>query len=332
MMSSDQMIATIKNCAEKLGRTPTCQELETMTGGELTRSRLGQKFGGFSRALAESGLERQDHGRPHTMQELFEAWARVARAENRVPTLQNFQALTGITPKCLLRHFRYWKLIPMGMLQYMEDQKLGNEWNDVADMIRRYAKEIGDKPWIRAAQAGHSRKEFPKEARKEVSAFTYPSAVPLKEGIGSGEAVVPTEAQEEVPPVLGADFLMQQELERMKEVRKQYGAPIWHPAMSHAPINEDGVLVLLGAMARQLGLVIMRIQKPFPDGEGMRLMPNGRWEHTFFEVELESRNFHIHGHDPNGCDFIICWEHNWKECPLPVIELRKLLARSEGTP
>ena len=34
-----------------------------------------------------------------------------------------------------------------------------------------------------------------------------------------------------------------------------------------------------------------------------------------------------HMHDPNGCDIIVCWEHNWPECPLEVIELKKEIAK-----
>lgn len=37
------------------------------------------------------------------------------------------------------------------------------------------------------------------------------------------------------------------------------------------------------------------------------------------EVEVNSSNFVAHGHDTNGCDLIICWKHNWPECPLPVL-------------
>jgi hypothetical protein len=46
------------------------------------------------------------------------------------------------------------------------------------------------------------------------------------------------------------------------------------------------------------------------------------------EIEHESRNFLRHGHDPKGCDLIVCWEHNWEECPLEVVELRKAVERS----
>jgi hypothetical protein len=45
------------------------------------------------------------------------------------------------------------------------------------------------------------------------------------------------------------------------------------------------------------------------------------------ELEQESRNFLKHGHDPNGCDLIVCWEHNWDECPLEVIELKSVIRK-----
>jgi hypothetical protein len=33
---------------------------------------------------------------------------------------------------------------------------------------------------------------------------------------------------------------------------------------------------------------------------------------------------HLHNH--RECDIIVCWTHNWPECPLEVIELKKHLA------
>ena len=47
------------------------------------------------------------------------------------------------------------------------------------------------------------------------------------------------------------------------------------------------------------------------------------------EFEFESRNFLRHGHDPNGCDMIVCWTHNWAECPenIEVVELRKMFKK-----
>jgi hypothetical protein len=42
---------------------------------------------------------------------------------------------------------------------------------------------------------------------------------------------------------------------------------------------------------------------------------------------LESKNFLAHGHDVRGADLIVCWKHNWENCPLEVIELRKELQK-----
>ena len=43
------------------------------------------------------------------------------------------------------------------------------------------------------------------------------------------------------------------------------------------------------------------------------------------EIEFHSRNFLQHFHDPKECDLIVCWEHNWAECPMEVIALKDVL-------
>jgi hypothetical protein len=45
------------------------------------------------------------------------------------------------------------------------------------------------------------------------------------------------------------------------------------------------------------------------------------------EFEFESRNFRDHGHPVNGCDVIVCWPHNWDECPenMQVVELSSVI-------
>jgi hypothetical protein len=41
------------------------------------------------------------------------------------------------------------------------------------------------------------------------------------------------------------------------------------------------------------------------------------------EFEYESRNFLLHQHSVMHCDVIVCWKHNWPECPRDVLELRE---------
>ncbi len=102
-----------------------------------------------------------------------------------------------------------------------------------------------------------------------------------------------------------------------------YGPVIQAPGFIYGPTNENGVLCLFGAMAEKLGFKIARIQIGFPDCEAMRVMPGGRLKPMKIEFEYESKNFYSHMHDPKGCDLIVCWEHNWEDCPVEVIELKR---------
>jgi len=114
--------------------------------------------------------------------------------------------------------------------------------------------------------------------------------------------------------------------------RPLYGPPMWAWPMAYAPVNELGVIFLFGAMSWQLGFVIHKLQAEFPDCEAMRRVSEDKCQLVKIEFELESRNFLKHMHDVKGCDLIICWRHNWPECPLEVLELRTLLQKLPGMP
>lgn len=105
--------------------------------------------------------------------------------------------------------------------------------------------------------------------------------------------------------------------------RVVYGAVIRSCGHVYGPTNEGGVVCLFGAMAERLGFLVLRIQTEFPDCEAIRKIGPDRYQPVRIEFEYESRNFLRHGHDVEGCDLIVCWEHNWEECPLEVVELRK---------
>jgi hypothetical protein len=72
---------------------------------------------------------------------------------------------------------------------------------------------------------------------------------------------------------------------------------------------------------------VLRVQAEFPDIEALRMVGRDKLQRVRVELEQESRNFLKHGHDPNGCDLIVCWEHNWDECPLEVIELKSVIRK-----
>jgi HNH endonuclease len=104
--------------------------------------------------------------------------------------------------------------------------------------------------------------------------------------------------------------------------RPVYGASLIAGSMGFAPVNEMGVVYLFGGMARELGFIVLWMGTSYPDCEAFREVEPGRWQRVRIEFEFESRNFMHHFHDPKECDLIVCWEHNWPECPLEVVELR----------
>ncbi len=107
----------------------------------------------------------------------------------------------------------------------------------------------------------------------------------------------------------------------------EYGAPIDFRGLRHAPVNEHGVVYLFGLVSRDLGFLVEAIGAAYPDCEAKRCVDQrrDRWQRLRIEFEYLSSNFREHGHDTAGCDVIICWEHDWLECPLEVIELRRVI-------
>jgi hypothetical protein len=118
--------------------------------------------------------------------------------------------------------------------------------------------------------------------------------------------------------------------ERPKDSRQTYGALIAAWGHVYGPTNENGVISLFGAMAASLGFLILKVQTEFPDCEALRVAGKDRNRPVKIEFELESRNFLRHMHDPNGCDIIVCWEHNWPGCPLEVIELKQAVSNQRS--
>src|SRR5947209_8001852 len=81
--------------------------------------------------------------------------------------------------------------------------------------------------------------------------------------------------------------------------------------LDYAPENEQGVVFLFSHLAKKrYGLRVERIQAAFPDCIAFLGTQRVR-----IEFEYRSRNFALHRHDPGGCDWIVCWIHDWPGVP-----------------
>ena len=107
--------------------------------------------------------------------------------------------------------------------------------------------------------------------------------------------------------------------------RLPYGESLNPFPMAHAPTNETGVVFAFGMLAKELGFVILHMQAAYPDCVALRWVGENTWRLVRIEIEFQSINFVKHKHDLAGCDLIVCWEDNWPECPVEVLELRKVV-------
>lgn len=92
--------------------------------------------------------------------------------------------------------------------------------------------------------------------------------------------------------------------------------------LDYEPNNEQGVIFLFSSLARsRFGLRVESVRAGYPDCTAYL---NGK--RVRIEFEYRSRNFVQHRHDPQLCDWIVCWIHDWPAVParIRVIELRSV--------
>jgi hypothetical protein len=108
--------------------------------------------------------------------------------------------------------------------------------------------------------------------------------------------------------------------------RSIVGDAINFRGMVYGPVNEFGVVALFAKLCEEIGFIIEEIRAEYPDCIARRQMKRG-WERVAIEFEYRSSNFVRHGHDPDLCDLIVCWEHDWESSPVQVLSLKQYIAQ-----
>lgn len=113
----------------------------------------------------------------------------------------------------------------------------------------------------------------------------------------------------------------------------EHGSMLGFRAFVHVPTYENEVVAIFGAIAHEIGFEIISNRAEFPDCKANRKIEGSarkRYKECLIEFELRSSDFKAHKHPVNGCDLIVCWEHDWKDCPLEVLELKKTIQPLSG--
>ncbi len=103
-------------------------------------------------------------------------------------------------------------------------------------------------------------------------------------------------------------------------------------AFAYAPTSEHDVVQMFGAIAHELGFEIIGNRSAFPDCEARRRTETDRESYVkcLIEYEFSSSDYKKHKHPLKGCDLIVCWKHDWRECPIEVLELNQVIQKLDG--
>ncbi len=251
-----------------------------------------QFFPSWSAALRAAGLQ------PYTLnlrlenRELLEDWGCAVRRNHKIPARRTYRHLGKFDHRTFERRFGPWSQLPEVFRNFAQSKP---EWADVLALLSAPA---------------------PKPSPTVAQACPEPRRAFLPVRLSPSNKSCPPPAKVRYPPL---------------DHRPIYGQPMDFRGLRHEPVNEQGVVLLFGIVAKELGYTVEAVQSGFPDCEAKRQIAPQRWQRVHLEFEFESRNFRDHGHSLTGCDVIVCWRHNWPDCP-PHIEILELSSLIKSLP
>lgn len=280
--------------------------------------------------------------------DILDAIRKVAKDLGRSPSRSQFKSKSGLSENQILNHFPSWReavraagLTPDSTNVRLDDESLLKDWGELVRRSRRIPTRV---------QYKHDGSYSPGVFERHFGPW---SAIPAKfRDFARNKPewtdvvpLLPLPIQQRAPAISGptapneptyntAPSSVPQHRHTKLNGRPTYGNPIDFRGLRHEPVNEEGVVFLFGMVAKELGYMVEALQAGFPDCEAKRQVGPNKWQTVRIEFEFESRNFRDHGHAEEGCDIIVCWRHNWPECParIEVVALETVihsLAKSE---
>jgi hypothetical protein len=354
--TKEEIIAAIQEAAGRLGRAPASREFMALSGISLWQ--VTGRFGTYGNAVRAAGLEPSHQGMKIETAALLEDWGRVVRKVGAMPTRREYNEAGSYSPDCYADRFESWIRVSAEFTRFVSTGALAGDWADVVEKIRKgpipQQGQSAMLRWYKAAKAAYeARSQGTAEANEGLPSANQPMAAGMIRQSGTQQFEAAAGGTPLPPPLKGKKCVTETMLavfvaelapsafplvtaacfaRRPLADRPMLGPPTRPCGLAYEPINEMGVMALFCMLSRQLGFVIESVQSTFPDCEAKMEVEPGRWQHFRIEFEYESRNFKDHRHDPEKCDLIVCWRHNWKDCPpnLQVLELSKVMGKIQN--
>lgn len=112
------------------------------------------------------------------------------------------------------------------------------------------------------------------------------------------------------------------------------GEPIDLRILNYAPTSEQAVVVLFAEFMREIDFNFVKLEfvrNEFPDACVIQKTSARTFARKYIEFEFKASGFRDHMRNPHHreiqCDYVVCWENDFPNCPIPVIELKKEIGR-----
>ncbi len=242
-------------------------------------------------------------------QQILDAIGAIARRLGRAPTHAEFFSCAGISRYSVTKFFPKWNdairaagLKPRKLRLWLQDSELLRDWGETVRRKRglpsrrgyllegKYDPRTMEKRFGGWSSVPRAFRDFA-EGKREWADVLALLAVHKRKG----KAAANENSHCSIARNKGQHAQLQD--------RPTYGNPIDFRGLRHEPVNELGVVLRFGMVAKELGYLVEAVERG------------------------ESRNFRDHGHPASGCDLIVCWRHNWDECPedIEVVELSSVI-------
>ena len=239
-----------------------------------------------------------------TKEELINAAKRADKKTDGPLSQNDFIRITG---------FREWQI---------ENQFTEGGWSE----LKRLAK-IESQPKRSKTLSG-------KKATTKKKVITKKKAIAQEDVITEFDGLELTDTKsthEIIQPPINPPAQPKKGMEEMIKMEiAEFGELIDFRGLRHAPINENGVIYLFGMVSHEIGFMVEAVHAAFPDCEAKRHIGENRYQRVRIKFEYKSSDFKSHDYDPAGADMIVCWIHDWQDCPLEVLELISAIDKLES--
>ena len=319
-MKKVDIIKELRRVATDLGKT-SLSISDFREHSRVSLSKVRGTFGTWNAAVTEAGLDpippvttKSARNPGPTEEQLLQEIIRVTKEVGKIPTHTTVRRF-GAFSETPYRN-RWGSLRDAAELAY---EKYG--WPLSPDArVESKAVSVQDKPEPRRVRKyiRQTRIQTAQVAPEPTKVKPEPTKVPPEPPQAKAKSIRPTKTQS----------VIDQPKQSTDRRRVQFGEPIDFRGVRFAPVNKQGVLHMFGMVSCELGFLIEAIRTEFPDCEAKRRMDTQgqTWEQVSIAFEYRSSAIREHGLSLDECDLIICWTHDWKDCPIEVLELRTQIA------